>query len=438
MPPVATIIEIRQLALAKELTRGTVPAAPTKFLSLTKDSEIDFISKLQEDPALRGFNARFPSFPGIQEGKGPFKTPVRAKNVGEFFHMALGTPTSVEQASFVVSTGVNDKFEFDIGGSTLTATVSAGTYVAGQTEADSPSLCKAIYDAIVAAEAVGVYTVHYSRTTGLFTITRSAGTLNLRFLTGPNTAHTIASLIGFAVSDFTGFLTYTGTVVQTPPFKHTFVSGTTVQLPSYSFYINRGLSLKQYALGSMSKLKFTGTQEGPIEMEAEVMAQKEEPYVGSWSPVYSESPVLMFSDLKVKVAGALSTTPNVKNINIELDPGLKPYRPLSQTRTPQDFLAAGPYQAMGDMIIYFMDETERAKFLAVTQTSLEFLAEGSLVGGGTVKNTVDILLPSVEYEAFPFGDEDGFLGAKVKWRARYSEASTYLTQAYVINSVPSY
>lgn len=438
---VANPIEVRQLALAKESVRGTAVAAPTSFISLTKDSEIAFTTALSEDPALRGVNARFPSFPGIQEAAGTLKTPVRAQNMGEFLHMLFGTATSdVEQASFVVTTGSNDTIDFNIGAGNLVATIAAGTYVAGTNQTTNPSLCKAVYDAIVAAEGVGTYTVSFNTTTGFFTITRSAGTFQMKFLTGPNTAKTAAGLLGFATVDQTGAITYTSSVVQNPPFKHLFTQGQVTQLPSYTFYANRGTNVtkKQYNLGSMNKLKFSGSHDGPVEIEASIMAQQEATYGGAWSPTYSESGVLMFSDTTVKFAGSAPSVPDVKAWSVEYDPGLKPYRPLSQTQYPQDFLAAGPFMAQGDMTLYFMDEVERAKFLAVTQTSLEFIAAGAVVAGGTVKYTVDLLFPSVEYEAFPFGDEDGFLGAKIKWRARYSTGSTTVATAFVINKKVSY
>lgn len=439
---VATPIEVRQVAFAKEVVRGTVPAAPTSFISCTKDSEIAYVTKLLEDPALRGYNARYPSFPGQTQGSGPLKTPLRAQNHGEFFHMLYGpAASSTEQASFTVVSTVNDRIDFNIGAGQLTASLAAGTYVAGQTQADSGTLCKLVYDAIVAAEAVGVYTVSFNRTTGLFTITRSGGTFQLIFLSGTNNARSADTLLGYAHVDRTGALTYTGVTVINPPFKHTFTQGQVTQLPSYAFYIHRGMSVKQYALGQTAKLKLMGTNDGPVELEASVMAQQEAAYGGSWSPTYSESPVLLFSDSTVKFAGSAPTVPNVKSWSLELDPGVVPYDPLSQSRYPQDFLAKGPFLASGDMVVYFHDEVERAKFLAVTQTSLEFLMAGSVISAGygnTVKFTVDQLFPSVEYEAFPFGDEDGFLGAKVKWRARYSTASAFAAQAYVINQKVSY
>ncbi len=438
---VANPTEIRQWGLAKETVRGTAETAPTSFISLEKDSEIAYALKLIEDPALRGVNARFPSFPGVLDTAGPLKAPLKAQNCGEFFHMLFGTPTSdVEQASFVVTASSNDRIDFNIGASNLVATVAAGTYAAGATQATAGSLCKAVYDAIVAAEAVGTYTVSYSTTTGFFTIARSTGTFQMLFLTGPNTGRTIAALLGYAVVDKTGSTSYASTVAQTPPYKHLFTQGSVIQPQSYTLFAYRGgnVTKKQYNLGSVGKLKFGGSQDSFVSMEASVMAQFEATYGGSWSPSYSESPVLMFNNTTVKFAGSTPSVPNVKSWSCEIDNGTKAYRPLSQNQYPQDFLAAGPFTAQGDMVVYFHDETERAKFLAATQTSLEFLIAGSVVAGGTVKYTVDLLFPSVEYDAFPFGDEDGFLGAKVKWRARYSTGSSALAICYIINSKVSY
>ena len=92
------------------------------------------------------------------------------------------------------------------------------------------------------------------------------------------------------------------------------------------------------------------------------------------------------------------------------------------------------------MKVYFMDETERAKFIAATATSLEFLIEGALVGAA-IKGTLDLSFPVVQYEAFPFGDENGFLGASVKWKALGSIATgayVPVVTAYVIsNTIPT-
>ena len=309
MSTVATPVELRQFGIALETTRGTVAAAPTRFLSALKDSNLDFATKLLKDPALRGYNAAFPSFAGAQEAKGPFKSPARASSLNELLKMALGAPTTTEPQ------------------------VGAWQHVYTQGQ--------------------------------------------------PN-----------------------------PP-----------QLPSYTFFINRqfadasGNKVKAYNLGSLTKLKFSGKDDSPVEVEASLMAQQEATYAGAWTPVYAESPALMFSQTVVKVAGAAAAVPNVKEWSVEIDPGVKPFRPLSSAQYPSDFLAAGPYMVKGDMTIYFMTEAERNKFITDTMTSLEFITTGGAVGATVANYTLDLLMPNVEYDAYPFGDEDGFLGAKVKWNA---------------------
>lgn len=70
-------------------------------------------------------------------------------------------------------------------------------------------LAAAIESAMNAA-SVEDYTVVYSNVTGKFTFTTATSAVfKLEFLTGVNTANTIATKIGFAVADYTGALTYT-------------------------------------------------------------------------------------------------------------------------------------------------------------------------------------------------------------------------------------
>lgn len=105
--------------------------------------------------------------------------------------------------NYVITSGSNDKMNFNVGGSELTATVSAGTYTA-------TTLAAAIVTALNAASA-GTYTAARSSATGKWTITKSAGTFELLTNTGTNVATSIWSTIGFSTaSDNTGALTYTG------------------------------------------------------------------------------------------------------------------------------------------------------------------------------------------------------------------------------------
>jgi hypothetical protein len=112
------------------------------------------------------------------------------EGVGYFFD-----PIQVVAGSNVVN--------FDIGGGNVAATVAAAFY---KTPHD---LASAVLAAIQAA-AAGTYTFAYSDSTGKFTITKSAGTLDVDWLTGANS---IGATLGFTADD-TGALTYTSDVAQ--------------------------------------------------------------------------------------------------------------------------------------------------------------------------------------------------------------------------------
>ena len=121
--------------------------------------------------------------------------------------------------SFVVD-ATNNKFDFDIGGGELTATIASSTYTMGAIQTDAGTLCKALYDAIVAAEAAGTYTVTHDGQ--YLTITRSAGTFSILWKTGTNGADGtdthIGTLIGYSdAADDTGALTYIAGIVVLHP-----------------------------------------------------------------------------------------------------------------------------------------------------------------------------------------------------------------------------
>ncbi len=142
--------------------------------------------------------------------------------------------------SFVVN-ATNNKINFNIGAGELTATVASATYVMGVTQATAGSLCKAIYDAIHAAEAAGTYTVTWSATTGLMTITRSAGTFQLTWHTGTNGADGtdthIGTLCGFSdTADQTGALTYSSSTIVYRPLTGTTADCVDTAIPTLSGY----------------------------------------------------------------------------------------------------------------------------------------------------------------------------------------------------------
>lgn len=107
-------------------------------------------------------------------------------------------------------TDLNRSIDFKIAslGPTLQASLRLGFY-------SLTSLCTEVARALNAADATNSYSCTSNRTINggtenRVTIITSGSFLSLLFLTGPRTASTAATLIGFNVSDYTGSTSYTG------------------------------------------------------------------------------------------------------------------------------------------------------------------------------------------------------------------------------------
>jgi hypothetical protein len=118
----------------------------------------------------------------------------------------VASSVDVNDNTIIIAAGVNDKFDFEETGSVqLTATLSVGFY-------DGTSLATEIQTQLNSVGA-STYSVSFSTVTKKMTITSNgaggAGIFTMLFLTGTNTASTIANTIGFYDTiDHTGLLSY--------------------------------------------------------------------------------------------------------------------------------------------------------------------------------------------------------------------------------------
>lgn len=122
-----------------------------------------------------------------------------ASNISHF-HRAKQWHSS---GNFVIdSTNNKINFKESGGGAELTATISSGTY--------TPTTLAAAIVAALEVAGAEEYTVTHSTSTGKWTIATSGAFLSILWSTGTDTATSIGPTIGFAVSDSTSALTYTG------------------------------------------------------------------------------------------------------------------------------------------------------------------------------------------------------------------------------------
>lgn len=82
-------IELKLLGVGKETIRGT-PVAPSVYIPVTADSEMEYKLNLIEDELIRGIFERFPPQAGTKECSGTIGLEVDDKNCGLFFLSLLG------------------------------------------------------------------------------------------------------------------------------------------------------------------------------------------------------------------------------------------------------------------------------------------------------------------------------------------------------------
>jgi hypothetical protein len=428
-------VKSRYIALGKESVRGTENTAPTVYIPITDDTELDYKLLHVNDELSRGIFADFPPNAGRFEGTGRIGGDFESTLCGDFLNALLGTDTQTEQAITTV-TDNNKYLGFDIGAGELVATVAAGTYAIGTAHTQAGTLCKAIYDAIVAAEAVGTYTVSYSRTTRKFTITRSAGTLSILWKTGTHgadgTDKHIGTLIGYSdAADDTGALTYAADNQIDFAITHAFTRGTGIQMPSYTIHSARGISQKAYTLACVKSLQLEIPVDGAVRYVAEILFKAEGTSNATLAPSWADPDPLMFNQAVVSINNTPDTT-QVRSLQLTIDNQAVAHKLLNGSQQVADILAIGKLLIQGSGVIIFESETERAKFLANTSIDLDIDITGTVIAG-SVANKLSIAIPRTHYTAYPYGNQEGFLGAAITFNGFYDPTTSKAIQIELTN-----
>jgi len=305
------------IKIGEETTWGTEVARTNQIevesVDLSLSSEPKFVEVIS-----KAYTTDDEIYQGQVDVQGSFTYPMRYEGSEVLIKELLGADTVTEEESFVVD-ATNNKFDFNIGESELTATVASSTYIMGLTQATVASLCKAIYDAIVAAEEAGTYTVAFSASTKKITITRSTGTFSILWKSGTNGADgndvSIASLIGFAdAADDTGEVTYTADTAVVPIYDHAFkFSDTVTEGLSIEKEIDTNLTTGKsllYTGCKIDSMAFNIESDGVLKTTATLICENEEleetPTTGlstSTSPLvlYHQGVVTIDTDISAKV-----------------------------------------------------------------------------------------------------------------------------------------
>ena len=426
-----------RVGLKKEAVRLTAETAPTSWVSVDDGSEMTMDVKLLEDKALRGIGAEFPSVAGTKAVAGKVSHPLRANSVAHFLNMLIGAPVSSEVACNTVVLNSNDTIDFTVSSSPYVATIPAGSYVTGASSADAGSLCAVLQTALNAA-LVG-FTVTYSTVTRKFTLIHATDPVKFLWHTGTNKLKTAAGLLGFSdVDTVTAALSVASDVaVSNRVYQHIFSSpASSIYPPTYTLFWDYGISVKSYPGVAAKKFSLKGTNENYVMHDSELLGLSEVAGASIGSPSFAdELEALTFQHVTFNIGG--SAQADVKGWNFAYDSGAMLKRPLSNSQLASDVVAPSRPKVSGDFDIYFQTETERNKFLATTSNSAEIKIAGNVLAG-TVHDGIDIVLPNIQYEGYPFKVVDELIGAAVKFKSVYDVVSSKLATVTVTNLTPSY
>lgn len=220
----------------------------------------------------------------------------------------------------------------------------------------------------------------------------------------------------------------------TAAYKHTFTPGSSIQKPAYTLFLDRGQSVLKYNLAVIKSLSLKGGVDNLIEVDAEAVF-KSEASGSIGSPSYPTQRYLGFQNVQFNIAGAQST--DVKEWSLKIDNGARAHRVLVASQDASDVLSPEKLMVDGGFTVYFQNSTERDKFIANTAVALEIIATGGVAA--TIYNyAVDINIYEARYTAFPWGEDQGLLAAKVTFEAFYNSTAAKEIQVDVTNLDTAY
>lgn len=422
--------------IKREGTRGTAEAASTgaRSLPVLPASEISLNPNILPDSKIYGDSQPRQHRPGIREWGGTLELEPGADKIGELLNSLLGEAATVETAAIVITINTNDFIDFDEGAGALAAQIVAGTYAIGVASSEAGSLCKAIKDAL---ELVGdgTYTVAYSRTTRKFTITKSAGTFNILWLSGANKAKSAGTTLGYSIlADDTGALFYVSDTTVDSVYMHTWTPTTTAQKPLYTIFVDRQVEAKKYNGCAARQMTFNVPLNARLGVSADMIAKSEAAGEDLTPDFSSDLENLMFSDVAVEVAGAANSS--VRQASVVVNGNAIGKRALTASRDAADILH-GKLDVTGSFQLYYEDAVERDKFVASTTSALKLTATGQILIG-VARASLEIHVPTFPFTAGPVGEADGIQVQDFTFNAQKDSVSDYTVRVKLQNKVPSY
>jgi len=218
-------------------------------------------------------------------------------------------------------------------------------------------------------------------------------------------------------------------------YQHKFTRAVVAQLPTYSWWIDKGAKKLQFLGCMLSKLDITAKAKEFVLVESEWVGLSYDDTGTTQTPVYSAVEPWKFDMVDVKIdAGSIA---NYDNVKITFDNMVKADHALSGSIYPAKIYSEG-FEVTVTMDLFVEDSTEYAKFLAGNVTALQFIMTHSdditgATAGTKYKLTIDI--PTAKYSVASYPLPTGVIKINFTARGIYTVASTKTASVELLNSV---
>jgi len=225
-----------------------------------------------------------------------------------------------------------------------------------------------------------------------------------------------------------------GTDIKTgagPDYIHTYSRLANAQLPTYSFFLDKGAAKPLYAGAMLNKLTIDAKAGDYVKADADFVALRYD-RESTGVPVYSTLKPFTFNEVAVNFAGS-GVEVDYDNIKIEIDNMVKAEHALSSSIWPNKIYSEG-FRVTIAADFFVENTTEYAKFLAGTNTSLVItLTSSEIIPTTAVPYSLTFNLPVGKYSAAPYQLQAGVLKIPFSLVGIYDTSTTKTLNAILVN-----
>jgi hypothetical protein len=218
-------------------------------------------------------------------------------------------------------------------------------------------------------------------------------------------------------------------------YTHTFSRLANAQLPSYSWWFNKGAKFPQFLGCMVNKLELSNKAKEFLIADADWTGLSYDDNGTSKSPTYSAVKPFKFDQLVCTIAGGAVN--DYDNLKITFDNMVEADHALAGSIYPKKIYSKG-FEVTVSLDFFVENATEYNKFLAGTAASMNFVwtsADDITGASGGVKNTLTIDIPTVNYSVAAYPLPNGVIKINFTGRGVYTTGSTKTVSVALKNSI---